>query len=61
MNNSHSDTLFHYTKQLDSLISILKEGLRVSYSGEQITEDIFIGIPMVSFCDIPVQLSVSLR
>ncbi len=57
MNNSHSDTLFHYTKYLDSLISILKEGFRISYCGEQITDDIFIGIPMVSFCDIPVQLS----
>lgn len=57
MRNSHSDTLFHYTKQLSSLISILKEGFRVSYSGEQITDKIFIGIPMVSFCDIPVDLS----
>ncbi|HKM11865.1 MAG TPA: abortive infection system antitoxin AbiGi family protein [Bacteroidales bacterium] len=63
MKNSHSNALFHYTKSLDNLISIIKEGFRVSYSGEQITRtnpdgmpashDIFIGIPMVSFCDIP--------
>lgn len=56
MKNSHSDTLFHYTKSLDTVISILKEGFKVSYSGEQITKDIFIGIPMISFCDIPVEL-----
>jgi len=57
MYNSHSDTLFHYTKRYDTLISILEEGLRVSYSGEQITKDHFIGIPMISFCDIPLELS----
>ena len=31
----------------------MKEGLRVSYSKERISADIFIAIPMVSFCDIP--------
>ena len=31
----------------------MKEGLRVSYSKERISADIFISIPMVSFCDIP--------
>lgn len=56
MKNSHSDTLFHYTRSLDTVISILKDGFKVSYSGEQITEDIFIAIPMISFCDIPIEL-----
>lgn len=53
MRNSHTGTLFHYTRTLESLSSILKEGLRVSYSKERISADIFIAIPMVSFCDIP--------
>lgn len=53
MRNSHSNSLFHYTRYQNVLESILSTGLRVSYSGEQITEDIFIGIPMISFCDIP--------
>ena len=55
MRNSHSSSLFHFTRHQEVLESILSTGLRVSYSGEQITEDIFIGIPMISFCDIPPQ------
>lgn len=53
MRNSHSGTLFHYTRTLESLSSILREGLRASYSKERISDKIFIAIPMVSFCDIP--------
>ncbi len=53
MRNSHSSSLFHFTRYQEVIESILSTGLRVSYSGEQITEDIFIGIPMISFCDIP--------
>lgn len=56
MKNTHSNTLFHYTKKLSNLYSILEQGLRVSYSGEQITESIFLGIPMISFCDIPIEM-----
>ena len=55
MRNSHSHSLFHYTKTVEALSSILWEGFRVSYSGEQITDKIFIAIPMVSFCDIPLE------
>ena len=53
MRNSHSGTLFHYTRTLESLSSILREGLRASYSKERISDKIFIAIPMISFCDIP--------
>jgi hypothetical protein len=55
MRNSHANTLFHYTKNFEALSSILKEGFRVSYSKERITDSIFIAIPIVSFCDIPIE------
>lgn len=53
MRNSHTNILFHYTKTLYSLSYILKEGFRVSYSKERISDNIFIAIPMISFCYIP--------
>lgn len=51
-----SATLFHFTRSLDTLKNILDRGLRPSYSSEDLK--IFgvmecPGIPMVSFCDIP--------
>lgn len=57
--NSHTSTLFHYTKTANTLLSILKEGFRFSYC----LEDYYllrngkickIGVPMISFCDIPI-------
>lgn len=51
--NSHTSTLFHFTKNQKTLFCILKEGLKASYCGEHFAKDIFAGIPMVSFCDIP--------
>lgn len=56
--NSHTSTLFHYTKSIKSLMSIIKEGFRYSYSKEAIGEGKYIGIPMISFCDIPISRSV---
>ncbi len=32
--NSHTSTLFHFTKNQKTLFSILKEGLKASYCGE---------------------------
>lgn len=61
MINNHTSSLFHYTDKLDNLISILKEGFRVSYCAEQITDTIFIAIPMVSFCDIPLECNAEHR
>jgi hypothetical protein len=51
-----SATLFHFTRSLDTLKRILEGGLRPFYSSEDL--QMFgvkecPGIPMVSFCDIP--------
>ena len=51
-----SASLFHFTDTLDKLRSILKEGFKPHYSQENL--EMFglpncLGIPMVSFCDIP--------
>lgn len=51
--NSHTSTLFHFTKKQDTLLSILRDGLKFSYCIERIKESVSMGIPMVSFCDIP--------
>lgn len=53
--SARSDSLFHYTRSLDSLKSILVRGFLPNYC----LEDFFavgfrrLAIPMVSFCDIP--------
>lgn len=52
-NNSHTSTLFHFTRRPESLLSILRDGLKFSYCSEKVTEEISLGIPMISFCDIP--------
>lgn len=54
--NSHTSTLFHFTKNQNALFSILKQGLRLSYCKESFMEDVVAGIPMISFCDIPLTL-----
>lgn len=52
--NSHTSSLFHYTKSCDDVISILENGLKFSYCKEKFTDEICVGIPMVCFCDIPI-------
>lgn len=55
--NNHTSSLFHYTKQREYLVEILKNGLYPNYCKEQylgISNDEIIGIPMVCFCDIPI-------
>lgn len=55
--HNHTSSLFHYTKQREYLIGILKHGLYPNYCKEQylgVRNDDIIGIPMVSFCDIPI-------
>ena len=54
--NSHTSTLFHFTKDQNSLFSILKQGLRLSFCKESFMNDVVIGVPMISFCDIPLML-----
>lgn len=54
--NSHTSTLFHYTKSVTTLLTILKEGLRFTYCLEKypLVPVREIGIPIISFCDIPI-------
>ena len=56
--NSHTSTLFHYTKTANTLLSILKEGFRFSYCLEEylLLKQEYIGVPMISFCDIPITI-----
>lgn len=58
--NSHTSTLFHYTKSANKLLSILKEGFRLTYCLEEylLLRNGNIGVPMISFCDIPIHDSV---
>jgi hypothetical protein len=57
--NPRTKTLFHFTKSLDVLMQILKEGFWPQYSLEDITwlgvpNKSKMAVPMVSFCDIPI-------
>ena|ERR1039457_6864243 len=58
MPSPKSTSLFHFTKTLEKLKSILQKGFRPSYCREDASwmkrsEMMYMGIPMVSFCDIP--------
>lgn len=60
MNRINSSSLFHFTRELDTLKSIITQGLRYSYSVEDRPETELnnyskgkIIIPMICFCDIP--------
>lgn len=66
--NINASSLFHFTKELNTLKLILQNGIRFSYAFENYpqsiisnfcditntNEDLGIAIPMVSFCDIPI-------
>lgn len=56
-NPLRTSSIFHFTRSLDSLIGILSEGLIPNYCSETLYDkdgiNITLGIPMVSFCDIP--------
>ena len=56
MGRIYSQSYFHYTKDLNTLISILQNGFRGHYCREEFRYNqkiINIYVPMVSFCDIP--------
>lgn len=55
--NSHTSALFHYTRNQNIVINILREGLKFSYCREEFSDDLCLGIPMICFCDIPVGAS----
>lgn len=52
MADNNTSTLFHFTRSYKTLKDILREGFRITYCKEYF-QDSFMGIPMVSFCDIP--------
>lgn len=56
MDSIRTSSLFHFTGKLENLKKILFEGLKPNFCKEDLcTQDyeLIIGIPMVSFCDIP--------
>lgn len=55
--NSHTSALFHYTRNQNIIFGILREGLKFSYCKEIFSADLCLGIPMISFCDIPISHS----
>ena len=55
--NSHTSALFHYTRNQSIIFGILREGLKFSYCKEIFSADLCLGIPMISFCDIPISHS----
>ena len=50
--NSHTSSLFHYTKKFDALLSIIQNGLKFFYCSDFLFMR-FYACPMVCFCDIP--------
>ena len=52
--NSHTSALFHYTRNQNILFNILKDGLKFSYCKEKFSDNLCLGLPMISFCDIPI-------
>ncbi len=52
-----TNSIIHYTDSYEILISILKEGFRIKYCGEELKLGHTVGSkaahPMISFCDIP--------
>lgn len=57
MNNPRSETIFHFTKKLDYLKSILKNGFFPRFCLEDVewmeSKDDNLAYPIVCFCDIP--------
>ena len=51
---SNSNSLFHYTGAYDNLCGILRNGFKPNYCKEVLLNGSIIGLPMVSFCDIPI-------
>ena len=56
MDSIRTSSLFHFTSKLDNLKTILIEGIKPNYCKEDFAitgTDLKVGIPMTSFCDIP--------
>lgn len=62
MPSYRTSSLFHYTKTVGNLFNILKSGMLIpNYCKEDLSSvdnpSFIWGIPMVSFCDIPISLA----
>ena len=58
MENNITTSLFHYTNSIDTLKGIISEGLLANYCAEVFSyngKEEIVGIPMISFCDIPLK------
>ena len=57
MSRIYSQSFFHYTKDVETLLSIIEKGFYASYANEQFKDNSgklnHLYIPMISFCDIP--------
>ncbi|MBQ7812171.1 MAG: hypothetical protein IJ394_06415 [Bacteroidales bacterium] len=57
MSRIYSQSFFHYTKDVETLLSIIENGFYASYANEQFKDNSgklnHLYIPMISFCDIP--------
>lgn len=60
MEYPETQSLFHYTKSIDTLKSILEHGLEMNFCVEKIGS-LFMGIPMICFCDIPLSRTAKHR
>lgn len=59
MGNYRTTSLFRFSKDFESLQKVLKNGIYPNYCEEDLSfdnEKFVIGIPMISFCDIPITL-----
>lgn len=59
MGNYRTTSLFRFSKDFESLQKVLKNGIYPNYCEEDLSfanEEFIIGIPMISFCDIPITL-----
>ena len=54
-----TSSVFRFSNDYESLVKVLKTGIIPNYCGENLSYDdseFYVGIPMVSFCDIPITL-----
>lgn len=54
-----TSSVFRFSNDYKSLVQVLKTGIIPNYCGEDLSYEgieFYVGIPMVSFCDIPITL-----
>lgn len=66
MANFRTSSLFHYTKNKDSLLAIIESGmLYPNFCEEDLSTEnnpnYILGIPQICFCDIPISLAEDIR